>query len=64
MNLFNDTYSAWNTMGLPTMRDQRGRTHVPTRQIEVQGDCLDHFCDRRNIGHIDFLKVDVEGFEE
>ena len=31
--------------------------------IKVPIDTLDNYCEKRNITHIDFLKIDVEGFE-
>lgn len=64
MNLFEPTYSAWNTLGRPIMLTTEGKTIAPKTSTNVQSDTLDHFCSVRNIDRINFLKVDVEGFEK
>ena len=64
MNLFEEPYSSWNTMGLPRMPTPDGEFLSPGASILVQSDTLDHFCSENGIHRIDFLKVDVEGFEK
>lgn len=59
MNLFPQQHSVWNTFGFPNFN---GLT--PTHSVNVMTDTLDHFCMTRHIEHIDFMKVDVEGFEK
>ena len=64
MNLFAATYSAWNSLGSPVMKTPSGRRAVPSESVEVETDTLDHFTQSLNISRIQFLKVDVEGFEK
>ena len=66
LNEFPDNYSAWNSIGIPVMKNRQGRklTCPPIVQTEtVEGVSLDSFCQEKGISHIDFLKVDVEGAE-
>lgn len=63
MNIFNDEYSVWNTFGRPVMSSPQGNI-TPNRVIEVSCDTIDNFCFNQNIAKINFLKVDVEGFEK
>jgi hypothetical protein len=43
--------------------------HILTREIAnfneelIKLDTIDNYCTQKNIAHIDFLKIDVEGFE-
>ena len=64
MNLFEQTFSAWNSFGKPIMKAPDGRRLSPNTTIEVPTDTLDHLADERNVTKINFLKVDVEGFEK
>jgi FkbM family methyltransferase len=64
MNLFEPQFSAWNTLGMPSMLTPAGDRVSPAQSVEVQGHTLDEFCDAEQIERIHFLKVDVEGFEE
>jgi FkbM family methyltransferase len=63
MNLFEPPYSSWNTQGRPSMPTPNGTRIEPTKSILVEGITIDAFCAAREIDHVDFLKVDVEGFE-
>ncbi|MEI8349017.1 MAG: FkbM family methyltransferase [Candidatus Omnitrophota bacterium] len=63
MNIFPKEYSDWNTMGKPVMSSPEGDI-VPCESTAVTAVTLDDFCKKENIDHIDFLKVDVEGFEK
>jgi FkbM family methyltransferase len=63
MYLFAEEYSSWASMGKPEMTTPEGRVVKPTRTQRVQADTLDHFCSSHGIRKIDFLKIDVEGFE-
>jgi FkbM family methyltransferase len=36
---------------------------VMEKKIQVNSDCLDHFCAANNIGHINILKLDTQGSE-
>ncbi|MBI2798435.1 FkbM family methyltransferase [Candidatus Saccharibacteria bacterium] len=59
MNIFDQKYSAWNTFGKPQFGD-----HKPTKSIFVETQKLDGFAKQTKINKIDFLKIDVEGFEK
>jgi FkbM family methyltransferase len=63
MNLFEPQYSSWNSLGRPTMTAPDGRRTLPSGTQVCEAITLDDFCRRRGIDRIDFLKVDVEGFE-
>jgi FkbM family methyltransferase len=63
MNLFEPQFSEWNTLGMPTMRALDGSPILPSQSVEVPAHALDQFCDAERIERINFLKVDVEGFE-
>lgn len=62
INLFDEAHSEWNSLGVSEM-GAPGATMLPTSSVEVLSASLDSFCEREGIRHIDFLKVDVEGFE-
>jgi FkbM family methyltransferase len=64
MNIFDRQHSEFNSLGRPTMPGLDGKKVRPNTIQEVPTDTLDHFCESQGIGHIDFLKVDVEGFEK
>jgi FkbM family methyltransferase len=63
MNLFEAEFAEWNTMGRPAMPIKNGNRISPSGVVDVAGQTLDRFCDERGIKRINFLKVDVEGFE-
>lgn len=63
MNCFDPELSAWNTLGNPTMTTATGVQVAPTAHVTVPALTLDQVCERDGIDRIDFLKVDVEGFE-
>lgn len=64
MNLFEPQFSAWNTFGMPSMVTPEGKRVSPCQSVEVPTETLDDFCSAERIEQIDFLKVDVEGFEK
>jgi FkbM family methyltransferase len=64
MNLFEPQYSAWNTLGKPEMVTPEGKRVSPGKVVDVPSRTLDEFCHSEKIDKINFLKVDVEGFEE
>lgn len=59
MNIFPEGYGAWNTFGRPNFGEIKpvGKENVPTTTVE-------HFCRQNKISNIDFLKIDVEGYEK
>jgi FkbM family methyltransferase len=59
MHTFEQAYSAWSSFGSPVFGD-----HHPTSSTTVQVSTLDNFCSSKKIRNIDFLKLDVEGFEK
>ena len=63
MNLFESQHSEWNTLGSPAMHGEKGRRITPSDSLEVPAYSLDEFCASAGISRINFLKVDVEGFE-
>jgi FkbM family methyltransferase len=63
MNVFEPRYAVWNSLGKPLMLDGNRRI-APTGRVEVPATTLDHFCSDAGIERINFLKVDVEGFEK
>jgi FkbM family methyltransferase len=63
MNLFEPQYSAWNTLGMPKMLTPEGNRVSPASSVDVPSYTLDEFCHSEKIERINFLKVDVEGFE-
>jgi FkbM family methyltransferase len=64
MNLFPTEFSSWNSMGRPQMTAPGGRRILPAQTVQVPGTTIDDFCTRCHIDRVDFLKVDVEGFEK
>jgi FkbM family methyltransferase len=44
-------------------RDLEHRNITFTNSEEVQTDTIDHFCFTKNVGRINLLKLDIEGFE-
>jgi FkbM family methyltransferase len=64
MNLFEPEHSGWNTLGKPLMLTPEGRRVRPLDSINVVSDTLDNFCAEVGIDRVNFLKVDVEGFEK
>jgi len=63
MNLFEPQYSAWNTLGMPKMITPEGNRVSPAKFVDVPSCTLDEFCHSEKIAKVNFLKVDVEGFE-
>lgn len=63
MNLFERQFSEWNSLGKPSMRSPNGNLVSPRQSVEVPAQTLDRFCVAQGIERINFLKVDVEGFE-
>ena len=63
MNLFEPRFSPWNTFGMPCMTAPDGSKVKPSKSVQVPTITLDEFCEPRQIEKVDFLKVDVEGFE-
>jgi len=63
INLFDIQYADWNTLGMPIMTTLQGKKVMPTNSVTVECESIDNFCSRQGIEHINFLKVDVEGFE-
>ena len=63
INLFAPEYCGWNSIGLPEMITPTGKRVSPDKSVEVPSLTIDEFCDSNGIDKIDFLKVDVEGFE-
>ncbi len=59
MNIFDKAYSGWNSFGCPTFDNIS-----PIGKIDVATDTIDNFCNKNNISKINFMKVDVEGFEK
>jgi FkbM family methyltransferase len=59
MNVFEQKYSVWNSFGSPNFSGI-----VPKNQVEVSVDTVDHFFESESILSMDFLKIDVEGYEE
>ncbi len=62
---FPQTYSSWNSLGVPAMPDpQDSRRIVPvvaTRQVRANS--LDAYCRGAGLEQVDYLKLDVEGAE-
>lgn len=63
VNLFEPRFSEWNTLGSPSMLTPERRRVTPGGSIEVPCCTLDEFCTSQGVARINFLKVDVEGFE-
>ncbi len=63
MNLFDPQFSEWSTLGKPSMLGPDGRRVSPSESVEVPSHALDQFCAEHGIERVQFLKVDVEGFE-
>jgi len=63
MSLFGPQFAEWNTLGTPKMTGPDGKLVSPSQSVEVPSWTLDEFCETQRIERINFLKVDVEGFE-
>lgn len=59
MNLFEQKYSGWNSLGKPKFKEL-----APMAQEEVMAETLDNFCQEQKIDKINFLKIDAEGFDK
>ena len=64
INLFDLQYSDWNTLGIPVMTSLQGKKVTPINSVNVECETIDSFCRGHGIDRINFLKVDVEGFEK
>lgn len=64
MNIFDRQHSEFNSLGRPAMPGLDGKKVRPSTVQKVPTDTLDHFCESQGVERIDFLKVDVEGFEK
>ena len=58
MNLYDQRYSAWNSFGSASFDGI-----VPIETVMVKVECLDDVVRSRSVERIQFLKIDVEGFE-
>jgi FkbM family methyltransferase len=63
MNVFPAAYSGWNSLGQPVYAGSEGAPIATTASVEVPCTTLDEFCAAQEIARINFLKVDVEGYE-
>ncbi len=63
MNLFEAQYAELNSFGIRSVTTATGRPVSPCQSVEVSAHILDQFCNAKQIERINFLKVDVEGFE-
>lgn len=63
LNVFPAMYSAWSSLGRPVYAGADGVPVAASTPIEVAATTLDEFCAAQGIERIDFLKVDVEGYE-
>ena len=63
MNLFEQQFAEWNSLAGMSMHAADGTQVFPRESVQVAAHSLDSFCDEEHIDHINFLKVDVEGFE-
>ena len=63
INLFDEAYSSWSSLGQPEMVAPDGRLLKPHRKQGVICDTIDHYCVKHKIPRVHFLKIDVEGFE-
>jgi FkbM family methyltransferase len=63
MNVFEPQFAEWNSLGVRSGKDRKGKLVSSCGSAEVLAHALDEFCEHQQIGHINFLKVDVEGFE-
>jgi FkbM family methyltransferase len=63
MNLFEPEHSEWNTFGEPSFFTPEGIPIPPRQSMVVPARSLDDFCEAAQIKRVNFMKVDVEGFE-
>lgn len=49
--------------GCSSLYDRVVLNTIPVQKINIKVECLDNFCIKNNINHINFLKIDVEGCE-
>jgi len=63
MNLFEQQFAEWNSLAGMSMHAADGTQIFPRQSVDVVANSLDSFCEEEHIDHINFLKVDVEGFE-
>jgi FkbM family methyltransferase len=65
LNLFDPSLGSWHSLGTPKLADpdHPRRTVEPRESIAVEAVSLDDYARSREIVHVDFLKIDVEGAE-
>jgi FkbM family methyltransferase len=63
MGLFEPQFAEWNSIGNHLMHTADGTPVSPDQSVEVPALTLDKFCEAKGIERINFMKVDVEGFE-
>lgn len=63
MHCFPIAFNSWNSFGEPIMQ-YKSQVLRPAESITVECDILDYFCQEHDIEKIDFVKIDVEGFEK
>jgi FkbM family methyltransferase len=63
INLFDPQFSEWNSLASPCFTAPDGTRVSPHESLDVPALTLDEFCAAEKIARVNFLKVDVEGFE-
>jgi FkbM family methyltransferase len=63
INIFSEEFSSWASLGKPQMIAPDGSLQEPRRTQKVHCETLDHFCSTNKVEKINFLKIDVEGYE-
>lgn len=65
LNLFEPALGAWHSIGAPQLPHalRPGEIAVPVAAVEVKSVSLDDYCRSAGIGHVQLLKIDVEGAE-
>ena len=58
MNLFDPRYSAWNSRGAPVIDGI-----APVEKVSVRAETLDEMLRTLDVERVNFLKIDVEGYE-
>lgn len=63
INVFDDPFSSWSSIGYPKMQTPEGILIEPQKKECIETTTLDRFCQKESIERIHFLKIDVEGYE-
>jgi FkbM family methyltransferase len=63
MGLFEPQFAEWNSIGNHLMHTAEGTPVSPNQSVDVPAVTLDRFCEAKGIERVNFMKVDVEGFE-